>query len=67
MEKCFVIQPFDNDKFDSRFLDIFKPAIEKAGFEAYRVDKDLSVRIPIDEIEKSINEAQICFAEITSI
>jgi len=66
MEKCFVIQPFDNDKFDSRFLDIFKPAIEKAGFEAYRVDKDLSVRIPIDEIEKSINEAQICFAEITS-
>ncbi len=66
MEKCFVIQPFDNDKFDKRFEDIFKPAIEKAGFEAYRIDKDLSVRIPIDEIEKNISESQICFAEITS-
>jgi hypothetical protein len=66
MEKCFVIQPFDNDKFDKRFEDIFKPAIEKSGFEAYRIDKDLSVRIPIDEIEKNISESHICFAEITS-
>ncbi|PLX08661.1 MAG: hypothetical protein C0594_06000, partial [Marinilabiliales bacterium] len=66
MEKCFVIQPFDNSKFDKRFEDIFKPAIEKSGFEAYRIDKDLSVRIPIDEIEKNIFEAQICFAEITT-
>lgn len=66
MEKCFVIQPFDNDKFDKRFEDIFKPAIEKSGYEAYRIDKDLSVRIPIDEIEKNISESNICFAEITS-
>ena len=66
MDKCFVIQPFDNDKFDKRFEDIFKPAIEKSGFDAYRIDKDLSVRIPIDEIEKNIFESQICFAEITS-
>ncbi len=66
MERCFIIQPFDNDKYDRRFEDIFKPAIEKSEFEAYRVDKDLSVRIPIDEIEKSIAESQICFAEVTS-
>ena len=66
MEKCFVIQPFDNDKFDKRFVDIFKPAIEKSGFEAYRIDKDLSVRIPIDEIEKNISDSSICFAEITT-
>lgn len=32
MEKCFVIQPFDNDKFDKRVEDIFKPAIEKSGY-----------------------------------
>ena len=55
MEKCFVIQPFDNDKFDKRFVDIFEPAIIKAEFEAYRIDKDLSVRIPIDDIEKEID------------
>lgn len=66
MEKCFVIQPFDNDKFDKRFVDIFEPAIIKAEFEAYRIDKDLSVRIPIDEIEKGISESVICFAEITT-
>lgn len=66
MEKCFIIQPFDNAKFDRRFEDIFKPAVAKAGFEAYRVDKDLSVRILIDEIEKSIAESTMCFAEITS-
>ena len=66
MEKCFVIQPFDNDKFDKRFVDIFEPAIRKAEFEPYRIDKDLSVRIPIDDIEKGIAESGICFAEITS-
>lgn len=66
MEKCFVIQPFDNDKFDKRFVDIFEPAIIKSGFEPYRIDKDLSVRIPIDEIEKGISESTFCFAEITT-
>lgn len=66
MDKCFVIQPFDSDKFDRRYTDIFKPAIEKSDLEAYRIDKDLSVRIPIDEIEKGIVESSICFAEITT-
>ncbi|HKR06064.1 MAG TPA: hypothetical protein VJY62_15615, partial [Bacteroidia bacterium] len=66
MEKCFIIQPFDNGTFDKRFTDIFQPAILKANLEPYRIDKDLSVRIPIDDIEKGIMEASICFAEITS-
>lgn len=66
MEKSFVIQPFDNDKFDKRYIDIFEPAIRNAGLEPYRVDKDLSVRIPIEDIEKGISESTICFAEITT-
>jgi len=66
MNKCFVIQPFDNGKFDKRYIDIFEPAIKKADFEPYRIDNDLSVRIPIDEIEKGISESAICFAEITT-
>ncbi len=66
MKKCFVIQPFDNDKFDKRFSDIFEPAINKADLEAYRVDKDPSVRVPIDDIEKGIRESAICLAEITT-
>lgn len=45
MAICFVIQPFDSGKFDKRFLDINKPAIESAGLEAYRVDNDPSVLV----------------------
>lgn len=63
---CFVIQPFDKDKFDKRFIDIFEPAIKQAGLDAYRVDRDPSVRIPIDEIHEGIKNSKICFAEITT-
>ena len=66
MKKCFVIQPFDSGIFDKRYTDIFEPAIKKAGFEPYRTDRDLSVRIPIEEIEKGISGSEICFAEITT-
>lgn len=65
MNKCFVIQPFDKDKYDKRFQETFAPAIEKAGLEPYRVDNDPSVSIPIDEIQKNIKESRIVFAEIT--
>ena len=66
MDKCFVIQPFDNDKYDQRYTDVFEQAIAKAGLEPYRVDKDLSVRIPIEDIERGIAESTICFAEIST-
>lgn len=62
---CFVIQPFDKGKFDKRFNDVFKPAIEDAGLDAYRIDMDPSVSIPIVEIENGIREARVCLAEIT--
>lgn len=66
MEKCFIIQPFDKGKFDSRFEDVFKPAIKAAELEPYRIDQDLSVRVPIEEIENGIKECSLCFAEITT-
>ncbi|MER0203656.1 MAG: hypothetical protein DU480_07300 [Nitrosomonas sp.] len=66
MATCFVIQPFDSGKFDKRFADIYKPAIEAAGLEAYRVDKDPSVLVPIDAIEEGIRKASICLADITA-
>jgi hypothetical protein len=65
METCFVIQPFDKDKFDQRFTDIFEPAIKAARLEPYRVDRDPSVTVPIEQIEEGIKSAKICFAEIT--
>lgn len=66
MKTCFVIQPFDGDKFDKRYKDIFEPAIKEAGYEAYRVDKDNSVTVPIENIETKIRECDFCFAEIST-
>lgn len=62
---CFVIQPFDAGVYDSRFAEVYKPAIESAGFMAYRVDEDPSASVPIEHIESGIRDASVCFAEIT--
>jgi len=66
MKRCFVMQPFDGDTFDKRYEDVFGPAITEAGLEPYRVDRDPSVSIPINEIEIGIRKSEICFAEITT-
>ncbi len=66
MPTCFMIQPFDAGKFDKRFSDIYKPAIEAAGLEAYRVDQDPAVLVPIEAIEKGIRKASVCLADITT-
>lgn len=66
MQTCFVIQPFDKGKFDKRFQDTFRPAIEEAGLKAYRVDQDPNVEIPIEAIEDGIRGAAICLADITT-
>jgi nucleoside 2-deoxyribosyltransferase len=66
MARCFVIQPFDGGMFDKRYDDVLKPAIEAAGLEAYRVDRDPGVAIPIESIEKGIRDSDLCLAEITS-
>ena len=65
MPTCFVMQPFDSAAFDRRFTEIFKPAIEAAGLEAYRVDQDPKTSIPIHDIEAGIRDAQVCLADIT--
>lgn len=66
MPTCFVIQPFDSGKFDKRFDDVYKPAIEAAGLEAYRVDRDPRVEVAIEAIEEGIKNAAICLADITT-
>lgn len=64
-EICFVIQPFDKGRFDKRFFDILKPAIESCCLEAYRVDLDPASSIPINDIEQGIRGARLCIADIT--
>ncbi|MGH9691982.1 MAG: hypothetical protein ACRD4C_13050, partial [Candidatus Acidiferrales bacterium] len=65
MRRCFVIQPFDKGPFDQRFDDVLVPAIKDADLEAYRVDKDPSVNIPIDSIETGIQDSEVCLADIS--
>lgn len=66
MPSCFVIQPFDKGAFDKRYQDVLEPAIVAAGLEAYRVDRDPSASIPIEQIEHGIRTAQVCLADITT-
>ena len=63
---CFVVQPFDQGRFDKRFEDTFAPALLEAGLEAYRVDKDPSPDVLIDAIEKGIRKAAIVLADVTT-
>lgn len=64
-ETCFVIQPFDGGKFDKRFEETYAPAIRAAGLVPYRVDRDPSASIPIEQIETGIRSAATCFADVT--
>ena len=66
MQSCFVVQPFDGDKFDKRFKDVYSPAIADAELKPYRVDKDPEVSIPIQDIEKGIKKSKLCLADITT-
>lgn len=67
MSRCFVIQPFDGgQRYDKRYEDVLEPAIEKAGLEPYRVDRDPSVSVPIDDIERGIENSNVCLAEIST-
>jgi nucleoside 2-deoxyribosyltransferase len=61
-----MIQPFDGGKFDKRFADVFAPAVERAGLKPYRVDRDPSVSIPVQDIERGIKSADACFVDISA-
>ena len=63
---CFIIQPFDSGEFGKRYNEIYKPAIEQAGLEPYRVDQDPNVDVPITAIEEGIAKSAICLADITT-
>ena len=65
MPTCFVIQPF-SPRFDKRYDEDYKPALEEAGLEPYRVDQDPSTEKVMDSIEKEIRKATICLADITT-
>lgn len=66
MPRCFVIQPFDGERFDKRYKDVFAPAIRDADLEPYRVDKDPTTTVVIDDIKREIESSAICLADIST-
>lgn len=64
-DTCFMIQPFDGGRFDKLFEDVFQPSVEKAGLMPYRVDRDPSVSIPIEQIEAGIKSSRLCFVDLS--
>ncbi|WP_194190816.1 hypothetical protein [Clostridium chrysemydis] len=71
-EKCFVIMPIsDNSDYETGhfqlvYEDVFKPAIEKAGFEAYRVDENKSSNVIHLEIIKALIDAPMAICDLSS-
>jgi hypothetical protein len=63
---CFVIQPFDDGEFDSRYKDVLSPAINSLNIEPYRVDEDSSANVLIDKIEERIRNSRFCLADIST-
>lgn len=66
MSTCFVIQPFDHGRFDKMFDGVYRSAIQAAGLEPYRVDRDPNADVLIDAIEGGIRNATLCLADITT-
>jgi len=62
---CFVIQLFDNGKYDRRYFETIKPALLKAKVEPQRADEILGLNPVIDKIETAIESASICIAEVS--
>jgi hypothetical protein len=64
-KRVFIAQPFDGQKYDQRYKDVYEPAISQAGFEPYRVDRDPTASIPIEEVENNIESAIFVFSDIS--
>jgi nucleoside 2-deoxyribosyltransferase len=62
---CFVIQRFDGGKFDKRYREIYKGAIEKADLVPIRADEVLGTKPIIETIENHITSCDAVLADIS--
>ena len=73
MEKCFVMMPFstpstyeDADHFNKIYEQVFKPAIEKAGYEPYRVDQDKISDSIVGKIFDAVRTCPMALCDLSS-
>jgi hypothetical protein len=62
---CFVIQTFDGGKYDRRYKEVIRPALDRAEVEAQRADEILGLNPIIEKIETAIEAASICLADVS--
>lgn len=71
-EKCFVIMPISNQgdypkgHFQKVYEQIFVPAIEAAGYEAFRVDEDNMCTQIVEKIFKAIQECPMALCDLSN-
>ncbi len=71
-EKCFVIMPisdqgdYPSGHFTKVYEQIFQPAIEEAGYEAYRVDEDKICDSIIDKIFRAAQECPMAICDLSN-
>lgn len=72
IEECFVIMPISDQDgyeighFNKVYEDVFKPAIEKAGFKAFRVDDSKSSNVIHVNIIKRLIEAPMAICDLST-
>lgn len=72
MEKCFVMMPISDQgdypkgHFDKIYEQIFKPAIEKAGYEPYRVDENKLCDSIIGKIFSALQESPMALCDLSN-
>lgn len=71
-EKCFVMMPisdvdgYPKNHFTKIYEQLFCPAIEKAGFEPYRVDENKICDSIIGKIFEAIQNSAMCLCDLSS-
>lgn len=63
--RCFVIMPFGG-RFDEYYEEVYKPAIEDAGFESSRADDLYRPGNIVNDIWNYTKEADVILADLTS-
>lgn len=71
-EKCFVIMPISDQgdypkgHFQKVYEQIFVPAIEEAGYDAFRVDEDNMCTQIVEKIFKAIQECPMALCDLSN-
>lgn len=71
-KRCFVMMPISNQgdypdgHFDKVYNQIYKPAIEKAGYKSYRVDENTISDSIVDKIFEAVQNCEMALCDLSN-